>query len=342
MTATSPRVPRAYSGAALVRVILLAGVVPLVIAGIGVLLMLRWAPELPDPIAVHWGAGGQVDGYGQLSTLVIVLPVVVGTFAVGITLEVALLTATTYPARQPKVIVAASVFFAVFLGVGLTGSVEIQRGLADASEAGTVFGPLGLGLLLGIPAAVGTWFLTPRPALAADESGPAAPAALDLSAAERVSWTRVMHPSAVAVWIFLGVVALSMAGVLTVAVTGSNGSVWPPLAILVPVVAICTVTFFWRVTISNEGVRIRSAVGLIRHTIPLDTIAAARVVQISPIADFGGWGIRFGFGRIGYVMRGGQALEIERTTGRSVVVTVDDAVTATSLLEGLLSRRKAA
>jgi hypothetical protein len=41
-------------------------------------------------------------------------------------------------------------------------------------------------------------------------------------------------------------------------------------------------------------------------------------------------------------VRGGEALEIERTSGRSVVVTVDDAATATSLLEGLLSRGKSA
>jgi hypothetical protein len=340
MTVTAPA-PRAYSGSALIRVIVLAGVVPLVVAGIGVVLMLQWAPELPDPIAVHWGAGGQVDGYGPLSTLLVVLPLFVGGLAVGVTLALTFLTATSFEARQPRFIVALSVFFAVFLGVGLTGTVEIQRGLADASDVTSAFGPLGLALLLALPAAVGAWFLTPHPAIAPNDAD-AGPVALDLSSDEKVSWNRTARPSAGVLWGFLAIVAFSTAGLVVAAVVDTDESMWPAAVILVPVFALCVVNFYWRITISNRGVTIRSAAGVIRREIPLDTIAGVRVVQISPIADFGGWGIRFGAGRTGYVVRGGEALEIERTSGRSVVVTVDDAATATSLLEGLLSRGKSA
>jgi hypothetical protein len=151
-----------------------------------------------------------------------------------------------------------------------------------------------------------------------------------------------VRPSAALLWVLVGIVAFAIGGVTLASVVDADEPVWPILAILALVLVLCVISCFWRITISNRGVTIRSAVGLIRQTIPLDTISGVRVVQISPIADFGGWGIRFGAGRTGYVVRGGEALEIARTAGRSVVVTVDDAATATALLEGLLSRRTGA
>ena len=46
-------------------------------------------------------------------------------------------------------------------------------------------------------------------------------------------------------------------------------------------------------------------------------------------------------GRIGVVMRGGEALEVVRTGGRRVVVTVGDAATGAALLNTLAARARA-
>jgi hypothetical protein len=337
-----PAPPRAYTGPALVRIIVLAGVVPVLVAVAAALLMLLWAPELPDPVAIHWGATGQVDGYGSLISLVIMVPALVLAISAAVTLALGFLAATTYEARQPQLLVATSVFLSVFLSVGIGGSVYIQRGLAAAAEAGSVFAPLGLGLVLGLGAGAGAWFAAPRPAVFDDGEAEETRDPLALSAVERVSWSRTIRPSAGLLWCFIAIFVVAIVVSSFAAVAVSSAALWIPIAILGVALAASIVCFFWRVTIGNRGVTIRSAGGLFRRTIALADITAVRVVRISPFADFGGWGLRVGPGRIGYVVRSGEALEIVLGPARSVVVTVDDADAAATVLEGLLSRRDGA
>ena len=78
------------------------------------------------------------------------------------------------------------------------------------------------------------------------------------------------------------------------------------------------------------------------HQRSIEEVEEAVVVQVNPLREFGGWGIRTGVGgRIGVVMRGGEALEVVRTGGRRVVVTVDDAATGAALLNTLAGRARA-
>jgi hypothetical protein len=73
--------------------------------------------------------------------------------------------------------------------------------------------------------------------------------------------------------------------------------------------------------------------------VPLSDIASADVATIDPFGQFGGWGIRYGFGgRVGIILRSGEALEVIRKSGRSIVITVDDAESAAALLGGLIAR----
>jgi hypothetical protein len=59
--------------------------------------------------------------------------------------------------------------------------------------------------------------------------------------------------------------------------------------------------------------------------------------------DFGGWGWRVGRGgRVGVVTRKGEGLLVERTGGRSIVVTVDGAAGAAGLLNALADRERRA
>jgi hypothetical protein len=86
---------------------------------------------------------------------------------------------------------------------------------------------------------------------------------------------------------------------------------------------------------------VRSSLGRPRIVVPLDEVVRAEVVEVSPVAEFGGWGYRVGrAGRVGIVLRSGQALQVERTGGRSLVVTVDDADTAAALLNTLAARSR--
>ena len=82
--------------------------------------------------------------------------------------------------------------------------------------------------------------------------------------------------------------------------------------------------------------------GLPRFTVPLADVASVSVVQIIPMAEFGGWGIRMGIdGRFGIVLHTGPAIQVVRRSGKTFVVTVDDADTGAALLTALASRARA-
>src|SRR5690606_25562816 len=95
---------------------------------------LSWLTELPDPVAIHWGANG-ADGYGSAWTS-IVMPVVT-------TLAFAIFAVTTSWKTASdgrlhsgqKVLIVTSLWLSILLSVLIGGSLYIQRGLTDATAA---------------------------------------------------------------------------------------------------------------------------------------------------------------------------------------------------------------
>jgi hypothetical protein len=101
--------------------------------------------------------------------------------------------------------------------------------------------------------------------------------------------------------------------------------------------------FAWTIRVDARGVRMRSSLGIPRITIPLANIESADVIHVQAIAEYGGFGVRWGLGgRFGVILRSGEALQVLRHNGRSVVVTVDDAETAAALINGLVARSSGA
>jgi hypothetical protein len=95
------------------------------------------------------------------------------------------------------------------------------------------------------------------------------------------------------------------------------------------------------VQVDERGVTVRSPLGWPRTRVPLDEIVRADVTPVKPLRDFGGWGWRVGRGgRVGIVLRAGEALLVERTGDRSLVVTVDGAPTAAGLVNALADRSR--
>ena len=67
------------------------------------------------------------------------------------------------------------------------------------------------------------------------------------------------------------------------------------------------------------------------------SITAVAVVDVAPMAEYGGWGLRFIPGSTGVLMRGGEGIQVTLTSGRTFVVTVDDAATGAGLLKAVTS-----
>jgi hypothetical protein len=317
-------------------------VVPLVILAAATAVIAAWLPELPDPVATHWGSEG-VDGFSP-PWMYIVLTL---GFGGGLVLVLGLLAmfahrlpqSSTKPQLGPwgpttRFLAGTNLGLSLLIAtIGLAGT-GIQRGLADAADAPGIGGwtLLGLGLLIA-GAGVG-WFLQPaNPAYPAVEADSAA--TIPLASSERAAWfgTAVMTRTGI---VFLSV-ALAVLALLTVffAVRGEP-SWWILAATTLLIAVLMAAMLVFRVRVNANGLRVRSLIGWPNTRIPLERIERVETVQIDPMREFGGWGWRLGLdGRRGVVLRAGDALQVTHSGGRVFVVTIDGAAEAAAVLETL-------
>jgi hypothetical protein len=186
--------------------------------------------------------------------------------------------------------------------------------------------------------AAGGWFLLPKAvrASSADEAAAVAPVALAES--ERASWHRTATASRKVTWLLIGVaMVVGLAELLVIYV--SSGRAWPVAFVPIILMLIVLATLTWTVRIDSRGVLMRSAIGLPLFSIPIDNIVSASVVEVHALAEYGGWGVRWNLaGRVGVILRSGEALQVRRRKGVDIVITIDDATTAAGLTNALVQR----
>lgn len=327
-----PAEPRAHVPHRLAST-LLGLLLPAVVLGGAALVARSWFPELPDPVASHFGARGPDEFVSAPSFvgqgLAIGAALAVGGWAIAVWLGRAAMvrrTGTATAAGGATLVAAAT----------LT-TLWIQRGLADATHAAlgiwTTILPIVLGAAVGALVALLTPGDVPMPATT---PVPADAPQLALGTRERATW---VHRITSLPLVAAAVAMVAVAVVTTVAAPSAAPAVAPFLLALVVVVAHVRFT----VTVDRRGLRVRSVLGFPRATVPADEVLHAEVVEVAPLRQFGGWGYRVGAGgRAGIVLRKGPALQVERTGSRVFVVTVDDAATGAALLNTLAGRERAA
>lgn len=321
------------------RSVVIGVIIPLVIALVALVVMVVALPQVPSPMAVHWGPSGAPDRLGTpvgSFILVAVLALAWSAFAFVIARP---LGGHDYPTFNQRLILAIGPFLLTMIGVLLAGSFLIQAGVTDA-RTGPSLTPVLIGagvaaVLLG----VGAWFALPRHEASAEPDG-LAPEPLDLAAGERAVWTRQVQVSRL--------MSLVLVGILVIALVGGGIVMWlaAPLWVFVLWVVLYAViivgvigTLSWRVTVDETGFVARSVFGWPRFTVPMADVESARGVSADALREFGGYGIRWaGKGRWGVVTRSGEALEVTRTNGSSVTVTVSQSATGAALLNSLARR----
>ncbi|MBO3084539.1 DUF1648 domain-containing protein [Cellulomonas fengjieae] len=305
-------------------------VVPLAVAAVPFVAARAWASQLPDPVAVHFGPDGP-DGFSSLAGAL--WPGAIATVVLAAACwAVAFFWGRTAMVR--RIGVATALGLAAFLATLLVGTLSLQRGLADAADVVGVDPMITLALCVGLGvAALGAWLAPGDAPLPTTDPVPARAAMLDLAPDESAAWVThaesrvalVLGGSGAALMLVLGV-ALSIPAL-------------PVTAVLLAAVVLSSTWF--TVTVDRRGLTVRSAVGWPRLSVPLDEVVQAAAVTVSPFAEFGGWGYRVGQGgRVGVVLRTGEGLQVERSGGRSFVVTVDDAATGAALLNTLAARSR--
>ncbi|WP_102192411.1 DUF1648 domain-containing protein [Microbacterium aurantiacum] len=312
-------------------VFLLAAVaVPVVFTSIGVAICATWIPEVPDPVVTHWSAGG-ADGFGPPSTY-IWLGVGLG---LALPLLMAIITLAAVGAHwggAARMMGALAAGLSAFAAALTAGSLGIQRGLPDATQAPGIGGVVLLSFTALVVVAAVAWVVQPH--VRPERGRTLEPRqAVRVSDGERVVWiATTTMPRAALAGVTVLMLALAALAVYMLAI-GVAGAWVVTFAVLVVGAALSTTAAF-RVRITPEGLAVRSLTGWPRARIPLEQIDSVRAVDISPFGEFGGWGWRIAVdGRTGIVMRRGAAIEVTRRDGRSFVITIDGAEEAAALLQ---------
>lgn len=317
-------------------------VFPLALTAIATALTLVWLPRLPDPAATHWSGVGAPDGFGPPWTF----PALSAGVGLSLTLLLWFAAAGSSSVRGSgiptwsgfnRLIAALSAGTVTMLQFLAVVSAGIQLDLVDARLAPPLgwAGLIGLGLLPLVGAIA--WAVQPAVTVGGGDASPGE--GLELSAAERAVWYRTTRGSATFFVVLIGA-AVCVLGVGIWLLGDQRPEGW----ILVGVGALlsCAIpmTGMFRVRVDGSGLAVSSAVGWPTFRVPLADVGQAVAAPISPLSDFGGWGVRWAPGRMGVVLRAGEGIVVTRRDGRLFAVTVDDADTAAALLNGLQARAR--
>jgi hypothetical protein len=315
------------------RILVVTLIAPLILVGIALAVSFPLAAQLPARVVVHWDLAGRPNGYGSpfqfpigLASVCLPLIAIFGG-------AVVLISHRGPLTPLAKLLAVTSIWVTVIVSVTFLGS------LLDENAGADIGAMLGLGLAAATIVAAGAWFVLPAGVRGVGGSVRPAVIPVTLAQGERASWIRTASLSAGMIWVIVGICVV-IAAVTIVSTIATNGQYWWLSFVPVVVLLIALSNFAWTVRVDARGFRIRSVLGFPVVHVPLDQVTSADVIDVQAIAQYGGWGIRFALnGRIGVIVRSGEALEVHRRKGLDIVVTVDDATSAAALLNGLVERQ---
>lgn len=315
------------------RAFVLVGLVaPIVVAAVVLTLIIGWLPDLPDQVVTHWGSGGP-DGYGSPAVYIWMQCVLGLVIPLLMTVPILLMMKQSWGITC-RFLGATSLGSSALVAVVTAGSAWMQREPATA--------PFGIGTVVAIGFAamvlfgVIGWLLQPN-VTASPASEDQTASQIRLAPGEKAAWFGTAAMGRTGVITLLLAVLLLIGSTIWVLILGEATAVWITALATLLVIALIATTLVFRVRVNRAGLLVRSAAGWPRWNIPASEIADVQVVQINPMAEFGGWGLRVAVdGRAGVVLRTGEGLQVTRTSGKVFVVTIDDAATAAAVLTAAL------
>lgn len=307
---------------------------PLALTALAAVVLVLWLPRMPDPIATHWGASGEPDGFGSpLTNLWVSLAIGIGMTAVFGLIPFFASQQSGAPVWGPvfRLLAATNLACVVLIQATTLFTAYVQLDLADARQAtpiGTAMLVIGVGAVL--VGALG-WLVQPKLEIRRNVDIPAEP--LPLTPTERAVWFGTVQPSKTFLWVMAGAILVMIFSVWLMYSSAAD-----PVASLIAVgslllvIAVGAMSCSFRVRIDSNGIEARSMIGWPRFRVPSADVKTVEATEISPFAEFGGWGIRWAPGRLGLVMRTGEGVVITRNDGRIFALTIDDSKTAAAAL----------
>jgi len=114
-------------------------------------------------------------------------------------------------------------------------------------------------------------------------------------------------------------------------------------SIIIPIIFLCIpniITFWTQVTeidTSNIYIKVKP---FINKQIPFSQIESWAVRTYKPIAEYGGWGIRFGRNGTAYNIRGNKGLQLYLTGGRKILIGTQKEAELQSAMKSLCPQKE--
>ncbi|MYW35142.1 DUF1648 domain-containing protein [Streptomyces sp. SID2119] len=300
---------------------------------VDLILFLVLKDRLPTRLAGHFDVSGDVNGYVDRTTYVLVTAPVMPVLGV---LWVLMVVGGKFYGRAHRLLIGGGWAVAAFLQYVLAAALIVNLDAPDGSAAGRF--PLWH-LAVAIGAAVlagGIGLLLARlvPPTEGPRAGksPADRERIALADGEVAGWARTTGSW----WLPLGG--------LVIVVTGTGLGYWVTWFLGAPllVLALLVLTFSRaHVTVDRRGLTVSGLLPWPRVQVPLERIEAADSRRVDAVAEFGGWGYRIRPGRTGFIVRSGEAIVARQRSGREFAVTVEDSGTGAALLNTLVDRNRA-
>ncbi len=304
------------------------GVLVPVAAAVTVLVTAQaWKSRLPSEIATHF-SGGTADGFTATSsaswTFVLVIVLVGGGCSAVAALGQALLMM-----RRTMLIVGSAVtglMLALWLAL-MSANLDV----ADPAEADLSTTSIAVGILVGgAVGLLGASLLRDhrdrRPASGRPDA--------------RLPRGPVDVPIVASVGLGTGTTAvlIGIGALVTVGLCRLAGSWWM-LAVFLPVCLLVVGLLRFRIVVDEVGLRVFN-MGMCAVGYGIDELEGAKVTEIAPFRDFGGWGLRVkGRGNYGVVTETGPALVFTAANGQRLTVTTARAEEMAGALNSLADRR---
>ncbi|GAA4860604.1 DUF1648 domain-containing protein [Saccharopolyspora rosea] len=311
--------------------LLVLGVWAVLVGTASVAVPLAFRDRLPDPIASHWGLGGQPDGALPLQ---VVLVVHLALWLLVVAVSAATLRRGGIDSRVRRASAVAVLSGGAVFVLGLAAlSVRANLDVPGWALARPVRWEVAL-VLVGA-AVVGQlgWFAANR---GPDAVGPAAVGGspMRVPPGQRAVWVSTAASRVLGV---IGVVAVAVAALSALVGGRTLPAAWVGVLVGLVCLAMCSV----RVAVDERGVRI--AFGPQRwptRHIPTERIRGARAEVHRPW-EVGGWGYRVRPDRTAVMLRGGECLVLHLTSGRDFVISVDHPERGAELADAFAAERSA-
>ncbi|WP_295624116.1 DUF1648 domain-containing protein [uncultured Corynebacterium sp.] len=289
-------------------------------------------PRLPDPMATHFWIDLSADGFASPGELIasaagaaIVTAVVFGAMTMtGLSSK-----------RAGKIFAGFGAGFVALCPLMLIALVRPQLGLADASGFGMPVADLSAALVASVIIGLVVGVLV-RPAVEPDDTVPAAEP-ISVTESTRAAWFGRGRASWVLVLV-MGIATIATAAPAAFAIR--DGETGPAIGLGATAVVMALLGWMFavvRVRVDATGVRWSLGPGFPRSHIEYDSIRSVSAVELRA-GDWGGWGYRIGGMGTAILLRGGEGLRIEKTGGKALYVSVDDAARGAALAQAHLAR----